>query len=68
MFLHKKNTQALFKYLNTPKKHNKQLSPNKYNKKKQLSPNKQLSFRCKAMSFCSNIDLKKNIVDTQCNQ
>ena len=25
MFLHKKNTQALFKYLNTPKKHNKQL-------------------------------------------
>ena len=43
--LHKKNTQALFKYLNTPKKHNKAY--------------KQLSFRCKAMNFCSNICLKK---------
>ena len=40
-----KNTQALFKYLNTPKKHNKE--------------HKQLSFRCKAMNFCSNICLKK---------
>ena len=40
-----KNTQALFKYLNTLKKHNKE--------------HKQLSFRCKAMNFCSNICLKK---------
>ena len=36
--LHKENTQALFKYLNTLKKHNKE--------------HKQLSFRCKAMNFC----------------
>ena len=49
-----KNTQALFKYLNTPKKHNKQ--------------NKQLSFRCKAMNFLLKYRLKKNIVDTKCNQ
>ena len=40
-----KNAQALFKYLNTLKKHNKE--------------HKQLSFRCKAMNFCSNICLKK---------
>ena len=40
-----KNTQALFKYRNTPKKHNKE--------------HKKLSFRCKAMNFCSNICLKK---------
>ena len=41
----KKNTQALFKYLTTPKKHNKE--------------HKLLSFRYKAMNFCSNICLKK---------
>ena len=41
----KKHTQALFKYLNTPKKQNKE--------------HKQLSFRCKAINFCSNICLKK---------
>ena len=40
-----KKPQALFKYLNTPKKHNKE--------------HKQLSFRCKAMNFYSNICLKK---------
>ena len=40
-----RNRQALFKYLNTPKKHNKE--------------HKKLSFRCKAMNFCSNICLKK---------
>ena len=40
-----KKTQALFKYLNTLKKHNKE--------------HKQFSFRCKAMNFCSNICLKK---------
>ena len=40
-----KNAQALFKYLNTPKKHNK--------------AHKQLLFRCKAINFCSNICLKK---------
>ena len=39
-----KNTQALFEYLNTLKKHNKK--------------HKQLSFRCKAINFCSNICLK----------
>ena len=42
-----KSTQTLFKYLNTPKKYIKQ--------------HKQLSFRCKAMNFCSNICLKKYI-------
>ena len=41
----KKNTQALFKYLNTPKKHNKQ--------------HKQLSFRCKAMNVLLKYRLKK---------
>ena len=40
-----KNTPALFKYLNTPKKYNKE--------------HKQLLFRCKAMNLCSNICLKK---------
>ena len=45
IYFAQKNTQALFKYLNTPKKHNKE--------------HKQLSFRCKAMNFCSNICLKK---------
>ena len=44
-----KNTQALFKYLNTLRKRNKE--------------HKQLSFRCKAMNFCSNMCLKKYIVD-----
>ena len=39
-----RNKQALFKYLNTLKKHNKE--------------HKQLSFRCKAMNFFSNICLK----------
>ena len=45
-----KNTQALFEYLNTLKKHNKK--------------HKQLSFRCKAINVCSNIYLK-NICMTQ---
>ena len=58
MILHKKKHTS-FVQICIPKKHNKQLSPNKYNKNKQLSPNKQLLFRCKAMNFCSNIDLKK---------
>ena len=48
-----KNTQALFEYLNTLKKHNKK--------------HKQLSFRCKTMNFCSNKCLKY-IVDTKCNE
>ena len=37
IFCIEKKTQALFKYLNTPKKHNK--------------AHKQLSFRCKAINF-----------------
>ena len=41
----KKNSEGLFKYRNTPKKHNKE--------------HKQLSFRCKAMNFCLNISLLK---------
>ena len=49
-----KNTKALFRYLNTLKKHYKE--------------HKQLSFKCKAMNFCSNICLKKYIVDTRCNE
>ena len=48
-----KNTQAFFKYLNALKKHKKE--------------HKQLSFRCKAMNFCSNTCLK-NIVETKCNE
>ena len=51
--LHKKNTQALFKHLNTLKKHNK--------------AHKQLSFKYKAINFYSNMRLK-NIVDTRCNE
>ena len=37
IFCIEKKTQALFKYLNTPKKHNK--------------AHKQLPFRCKAINF-----------------
>ena len=48
-----KNTQALFEYLNTLKKHNKK--------------HKQLSFRCRTMNFCSNTCLKY-IVDIKCNE
>ena len=48
MFFYKKYfkyKKHTFKYLTIPKKHNKAC--------------KQLSFRCKAMNFCSNICLKK---------